>query len=171
MIDAYGRPNVMDVFIHRPILAVVISLALTLVGLYALHALPVLQFPRIESSSLVITTPYVGASAERVQGFITDPIERVAATVPGVDYVDSTTLAGLSTVTVWLKLNENSTDALAELTARLQQIRFELPAGAEDPSIQVSRADKQGAGFYLDVPINGNLTRAAVTDYLTRHVN
>jgi multidrug efflux pump len=171
MIDDYGRPNVMDVFIRRPILAVVISLALTLVGLYALHALPVLQFPRIESSSLVITTPYVGASAERVQGFITDPIERVAATVPGVDYVDSTTLAGMSTVTVWLKLNENSTNALAELTARLQQIRFELPAGAEDPSIQVSRADKQGAGFYLDVPINGNMTRADVTDYLTRHVN
>lgn len=167
----YGRPNAMDVFVHRPVLAVVISLALTIVGLYAMHALPVLQFPRIESSSLVITTPYVGASAERVQGFITDPIERVAATVPGVDYVDSNTLAGLSTVTVWLKLNEDSTAALAELTARLQQIRFELPAGAEDPAVQVSRADKQGAGFYLDVPIRGRLTRADVTDYLTRHVN
>jgi multidrug efflux pump len=166
-----GQPGSMDVFVYRPVLAVVISLALTLVGLYAMRSLPVLQFPRIESSSLVITTPYVGASAERVQGFITDPIERVAATVPGVDYVDSNTLSGLSTVTVWLKLNEDSTLALAELTARLQQIRFELPAGAEDPSIQVVRADKQGAGFYLDVPIKGELTRAAVTDYLTRHVN
>lgn len=119
----------------------------------------------------MITMPYVGASAERVQGFITDPIERVAATVPGVDFIDSTTLAGISTVTVWLKLNEDSTAALAELTARLQQIRYELPAGAEDPSIQVNRADKQGAGFYLDVPIRGNLTRASVTDYLSRHVN
>ncbi len=165
------RPTAMDVFIHRPVLALVISLALVLVGAYAMRSLPVLQFPRIESSSLVITTPYVGAPAERVQGFITDPIERVAATVPGVDYVDSTTLAGLSTVTVWLKLNEDSTAALAELTARLQQIRFELPAGAEDPSIQVNRADKQGAGFYLDVPINPPHTRASVTDYLTRHVN
>jgi multidrug efflux pump len=171
-----ANPSFMDSFVHRPVLAVVISLALIIVGLHAMRSLPVLQFPRIESSSLVITTPYVGASAERVQGFITDPIERVAATVPGVDYVDSTTLAGLSTVTVWLKLNEDSTAALAELTARLQQIRFELPAGAEDPSIQVNRADKQGAGFYLDVPIHnetkdGKLTRASVTDYLTRHVN
>ena len=167
----FGRATVMDVFVQRPVLAMVISLALTLVGVYALRSLPVLQFPRIESSSLVITTPFVGASAERVQGFITDPIERVAATVPGVDYVDSNTLAGLSTVTVWLKLNEDSTRALAELTSRLQQIRFELPDGAEDPSIQVMRADKQGAGFYLDVPVTGTLTRAGVTDYLTRHVN
>lgn len=165
------RPSAMDLFVHRPVLAIVISLALVIVGLFAMRSLPVLQFPRIESSSLVITTPYIGASAERVQGFITDPIERVAATVPGVDYVDSNTLAGLSTVTVWLKLNEDSTAALAELTARLQQIRFELPAGAEDPSVQVNRADKQGAGFYLDVPIRGSLTRAGVTDYLTRHVN
>lgn len=166
-----NRASVMDVFVQRPVLAVVISLALILLGVQAMRALPVLQFPRIESASLVITTSYVGASAERVQGFITDPIERVAATVPGVDYVDSNTLAGLSTVTVWLKLNEDSTAALAELTSRLQQIRFELPAEAEDPSIQVVRADKQGAGFYLDVPLTGQLSRAVVTDYLTRHVN
>jgi multidrug efflux pump len=166
-----NRPNLMDIFIKRPVLAVVISLALTVVGLYAVHVLPVLQFPRIESSSLVISTPYVGASAERVQGFVTDPIEQVAASVPGIDYIDSNTLAGMSTVTVWLKLNENSTLALAELTARLQKIRFELPAGAEDPAIEVRRADKQGAGFYLDVLLNGNMTRAEVTDYLTRHVN
>jgi multidrug efflux pump len=171
MITGEHHKKITDIFVQRPIIAVVISLALTIVGLYSFHKLPVLQFPRIESSSLVITTPYVGASAERVQGFITDPIERVAATVPGVDYVDSTTLAGISTVTVWLKLNENSTAALAELTARLQQIRFELPAGAEDPSIQVNRADKQGAGFYLDIPITGAMTRAEITDYLTRRVN
>ncbi len=171
MTRQYGSPTVMDVFVRRPVLAVVIALGLVMVGLHAVQVLPVLQFPRIESSSLVITTPYVGASAERVQGFITDPIERAAATVPGIDYIDSNTLAGLSTVTVWLKLNENSTLALAELTARLQQIRFELPAGAEDPSIEVRRADKQGAGFYLDVLIKGSMTRAEVTDYLTRHVN
>ena len=160
MSDAAHHSSPMDIFIKRPIIAVVISLALIVIGLYAAQKLPVLQFPRIESSSLVITTPFVGAPAERVQGFITDPIERIAATVPGVDYVDSTTLAGMSTVTVWLKLNENSTAALAELTARLQQIRYELPAGAEDPAIQVNRADKQGAGFYLDVPITGSHTRA-----------
>ena len=166
----YGAPAFTDIFVTRPVLAIVISLILVLTGIRSALELPTLQFPRIESSSLVINTAYVGASADVVQGFITDPIERAAATVPGVDYVDSNTLAGLSTVTVWLKLNENSSEALAELTTRLNQIRFELPAGAEDPSVEVKRADRENAVFYLPVHTEG-LGRADVTDYLIRHVN
>lgn len=164
-------PKFTDVFIKRPVLAVVVSVAFVLVGLRAVLDLPILQYPQIESSSLIITTPYVGASAEVVQGFITDPIERASASVPGVDYVDSRTTAGLSTVTVWLKLNEDSTRALAELSARLDQIRFELPQAAEDPAITVQRADRPYAGFYLDVKLTGSMRRAEVTDYLTRRVN
>lgn len=164
-------PKFTDVFIERPVLAVVVSVAFVLVGLRAVTGLPVLQYPQIESSSLIITTPYVGASAEVVQGFITDPIERASASVPGVDYIDSRTTAGLSRVTVWLRLNEDSTRALAELSARLDQIRFELPEGAEDPAITVQRADRPYAGFYLDVKLNGDMSRAEVTDYLSRRVN
>ena len=166
----FGSPTIMDVFVTRPVLAIVLSLVLVLAGLGAGRSLPVLQYPKIESSSLVITTAYIGASAETVQGFITEPIERVAATVPGVDYVDSNTLAGLSTVTVWLKLNQSSTAALAELSSRIDQIRFELPQDAEDPSVMVQRADRPAAVFYLDVITEG-FTRAEVTDYLTRQVN
>lgn len=159
----------MDIFVTRPVLAMVLCLVLMIAGGRAALDIPVLEYPRIESSSLVISTSYVGAPASVVQGFITDPIERVAATVPGVDYIDSSTLAGLSTVTVWLKLNENSTAALAELSSRLGQIRFELPADAEDPAVTVERADRSGAVFYLDV-VTENFSRAEVTDYLTRHV-
>jgi multidrug efflux pump len=146
-----GKPNALDIFVQRPLLAVVISLVLVLLGVRAAVEMPVLEFPEIESASLIITTPYVGAAAATVQGFVTDPIERAAATIPGVDYVDSTTTAGLSRVKVWLKLNESSTLALAELTARLGQIRFELPAGAEDPAVEVERTDASNAIFYLDV--------------------
>jgi len=163
------RPGVLDVFVLRPVLAVVISLLLVIAGLKAASGIPVLEFPRIESSSLVISTRYVGAPASVVQGFVTEPIERVASTVPGADYVDSSTTAGQSTVTVWLKLNENSTAALAELSARLGQIRYELPQGAEDPAVTVRRADRSGALFYLDVSTE-DIPRAAVTDYLSRHV-
>ena len=165
------KPRFTDIFVRRPVLAIVIAIALTLVGLRAAVQLPVLQFPSINSSSLQISTPYVGASAETVQGFITDPIERVAASVPGVDYVDSVTTAGYSLVTVWMKLNEDSSIALAELTARLNQIAFELPAGAEDPAITVVRADRPYAAFYLTVPLTETFTRAEVTDFLTRRVN
>ena len=170
MSQQLGRPSIFDIFIRRPVLSIVISAVLVIIGLRAATGLPVLQYPKIESSSLVITTSYVGASADMVQGFITDPIERAAASVPGVDYIDSNTLPGLSKVTVWLKLNQNSTLALAELTARLQQIRFELPVGAEDPAVRVQRADRQGAAFYLTVA-SGAMSRGEITDYLQKHVN
>lgn len=171
MSRAYGRPSIMDIFVRRPILSVVICLILVLSGLRASVELPILQFPKIESSSLVIHTRYVGASAKVMQGFVTEPIERVAASVPGVDYIDSVTLAGESTVTVWLKLNENSNSALAELSSRIDQVRYELPAGSEDPVVSVSRADRPHAAFYLYVPISDGMSRSEVTDYLTRRVN
>ncbi len=170
----YGKPTVMDVFSTRPVLSIVLSLGIVLMGLRAAMELPILQFPKISSSSLVITTPYIGASAEVVQGFITDPIERVASSVPGVDYVDSRTTPGVSTVTVWLKLNEDSTRALAELSSRLDQIRFELPEGAEDPSVEVVRADRPFAVFYLTVnydEANTQISRLEATDYLARNVS
>ncbi|MEH6606317.1 MAG: efflux RND transporter permease subunit [Pseudomonadales bacterium] len=169
--DLIEKPRFTDIFVHRPVLSIVICLALILVGVRAALSLPIAEFPQIESSSLVIETPYVGAPADVVQGFITDPIERVASSVPGVDYIDSITTAGFSQVTVWLKLNENSTMALAELSSRLDQIRFELPPGAEDPSINVVRADSPNAGFYLDVPLEQGISRAEATDYLVRRVN
>lgn len=169
MSRSLDKPNVLDIFIQRPLLAVVMSLALVLLGIRAAVQMPVLEFPQIESSALTINTPYVGASAETVQGFVTDPIERAVSTVPGVDYIESTTTAGMSSVKAWLKLNEPSTLALAELTARLSQIRFELPAGAEDPAIIVTRADASNSIFYLDVDIS-DLNRAEISDYLSRYV-
>ena len=96
------RPKFTDVFVERPVVSVVIALALLLIGLRAAIELPVLQYPRIESSTLEITTPYVGASAETVQGFITDLVERAAATIPGIDYIESRTTPGRSDVTVFL---------------------------------------------------------------------
>ena len=156
-----------DTFIKHPVLAAVVNLVIVLVGWRALTTLPVQQYPKIESSSVIITTVYYGASAENVRGFLTTPIERVVSAISGVDYVESTSRAGLSTVTVHLKLNHNSTAALAEVTARLQQVRSELPAEAEPPVVEVQRADRPYASFYLsftsterDVP--------AVTDWLAR---
>jgi multidrug efflux pump len=169
MKTSMGKPNIFDVFINRPLLAVVISFTLVLLGVRAAIDMPVLEFPEIELSALVITTPYTGASAETVQGFVTDPIERAVSTVPGIDYVDSSTTAGTSVVTAWLKLNESSTLALAELNTRLSQIRFELPAGAEDPAVAVERSDASNAIFYLDVQMGGR-SRAETTDYLSRYV-
>lgn len=172
-IRAFNTPSWLDVLSTKPIIAIVLTLAIVLIGVRAATDLPILQFPKLDSASIEITTPYVGASAEIVQGFVTDPIEKAAASVPGIDYIDSATTPGLSRVTVWLNLNVDSAKALAELSARLDQIRFELPQGAEDPAIQVVRADRPFAVFYLTVLFdeeNAKISRSDVSDYLSRRV-
>ena len=164
------RPRWNDIFVKRPVIAIVVSLLLLLAGLRSAIDIPVLQFPVIKSSSIQIMTPYPGATAESVQGFVTEPIERVANAIPGVDYVESTTTSGESIVTAWMKLNEDSTDALAELSSGLSQIRLELPDGAEDPFIEVSRADSPYASFYLAVRVPETLPLGEVTDIVQRDI-
>src|SRR3989454_183640 len=158
-----------DTFIRHPVLAVVVNLVIVLVGWRAITTLPVQQYPNIQSSSVLITTVYYGASAETVRGFLTTPIERVVSAISGVDYVESTSRAGVSTITVHLKLNHNSTAALAEVTARLQQVRSELPAEAEPPVVEVQRADRPYASFYLSFTSSAREI-PALTDWLTRNM-
>ncbi|HEY8521604.1 MAG TPA: efflux RND transporter permease subunit [Gammaproteobacteria bacterium] len=156
-----------DVFIKHPVLAAVVNLVIVLAGFRALTTLPVQQYPDIESSSVVITTVYTGASAETVRGFITTPIERAVSAISGVDYVESTSRAGLSTVTIHLELNHDATAALAEVTARLQQVRSELPAEAEPPVVDVQRADRPYASFYVSFN-SDRRTVPELTDWLAR---
>jgi multidrug efflux pump len=156
-----------DTFIKHPVLAVVINLVIVLVGWRALSSLPVQQYPQIESSSIIITTVYYGAGAETVRGFLTTPIERAVSAIGGIDHIESTSRAGVSTVTVRLKLNHSSTAALAEVTARLQQVRSELPPDAEPPAVEVQRADRPYATFYLSFT-STERDPPAVTDWLMR---
>jgi multidrug efflux pump len=156
-----------DVFIKHPVLALVVNLVIVLVGWRALTTLPVQQYPQIESSSIVITTVYYGAGAETIRGFLTTPIERVVSTIAGYDYIESTSRAGQSTVTVRLKLNYDSTAALAEITARLQQVRSELPQAAEPSIVDVQRADRPNATFYLSFN-SSERSVPAITDWLLR---
>ena len=156
-----------DVFIKHPVLAIVVNLVILLLGWRSLGGLPVQQYPKIESSSVVITTTYYGASAETVRGFLTTPIERVVSAISGVDYLESASRAGLSTVTVHLKLGHPSVSALAEVTARLQQVRTELPADAEPPVVEVQRADRPYASFYLSFT-SPQRDGPAMTDWLLR---
>lgn len=156
-----------DVFIVHPVLAIVVNLVILLAGWKALTSLPVQQYPKIENSLVVITTVYYGASAETIRGFISTPIERVVSAISGVDYVESTSRSGVSTVTVHLKLNHSSTAALAEVTARLQQVRAELPPEAEPAAVEIQRADRPYASFYLSFS-SQERTVPAITDWLLR---
>ncbi|QJE95436.1 efflux RND transporter permease subunit [Luteolibacter luteus] len=156
-----------DTFIKHPVLAIVVNLVIVLVGWRAIGSLPVQQYPKLESSSVLVTTLYYGASAETVRGFLTTPIERAVSQIGGVDHVESTSRAGVSTVTVRLKLNHNTTAALSEINARLQQVRAELPAEAEPPTVEIQRADRPYATFYLSFT-SSERSVSAVTDWLAR---
>jgi multidrug efflux pump len=159
--------SITDTFIRHPVLALVVNLAIVVLGWRALTSLPVQQYPQLENSSVIITTVYYGASAETVRGFLTTPIERAVSAISGVDSIESTSRAGVSTVTIRLKLNHSSTAALAEVNARLQQVSAELPAEAEPPVVDVLRADRPYASFYLSFT-STERSVPAITDWLVR---
>src|SRR6476659_1632763 len=112
-----------DVFIRRPVLAIVISLVIIVAGLQAIRGLNVRQYPKLESATITVRTAYVGASADLVRGFITSPLERSIAAADGIDYIESQSVLGLSTINVRLKLNFNAANALADISARVNQVR------------------------------------------------
>jgi multidrug efflux pump len=158
-----------DLFLRRPVLAIVVNLIIIIAGLQAIRSLNVRQYPKLESASISVTTVYVGANAELVRGFITTPLERVIAAADGIDYIESQSVQGLSTINVRLKLNFNASSALADVSARVDQVRADLPPEAQVPAISIQPSDAQIASMYLSFG-STILADNQVTDYLTRIV-
>ncbi len=163
------RPAFTDLFVRRPVLALVVNIIIVIAGLQAWNSLSVRQYPRSENAQVVITTPYIGASAEVVRGFITTVIERAVASADGIDYVESKSLSGLSIVTARLKLNYDATRALADITAKVNQVRSDLPPEAELPSISVESAAREFAAAYLSFS-SDSMLQSEITDFLVRVV-
>src|SRR5512141_1244220 len=130
-----------DLFIRRPVLAIVVNLVVVIAGVQAIRSLVVRQYPRSENAAISVTTVYVGASADLVRGFITTPLERAIAAADGIDYIESSSKLGLSTVTARLKLNYDATKALAQISAKVDQVRGDLPPESQVPVISVQSAD------------------------------
>jgi len=158
-----------DLFIHRPVLAMVINLLIIIAGLQAIRTLNVRQYPRSENAAVTVTTVYVGASAELVRGFITTPLERAIAAADGIDYIESQSSQGLSTINVRLKLNYDAIKALSEISSKVDQVRRDLPPEAEVPTINVESADSRFASAYLSFT-SDILAQNEITDYLVRVV-
>src|ERR1700736_3079979 len=158
-----------DLFIKRPVLAMVVSLVILIAGLQSIRSLSVRQYPRSDIAIVQVTTVYVGANAGLVRGFITTPIERVIASADGIDYMESSSAQGLSTITVHLKLNYDTNSALTQIQAKLAQVRNDLPPESQAPVIDLETADTQFAAMYLGFS-SANLDQNQITDYLTRVV-
>src|SRR5256884_6342162 len=158
-----------DLFIKRPVLAMVVSFVILVAGLQAMKTINVRQYPRSDIAAITITTVYVGADAELVRGFITTPLERAIAAAGGIEYIQSQSQQGVSTITARLKLNYDANKALSDISSKVDAIRRDLPPEAEIPVIAIQAADSQSASAYLSFTSN-ILQPNEVTDYLVRLV-
>ena len=158
-----------DLFVKRPVLAIVVNLVILIAGLYSIRSLSVRQYPRSDIAVVQVSTTYVGANADLVRGFITTPLERVIASADGIDYMESSSAQGLSTITVHLKLNYDTNAALTQIQAKMAQVRNDLPPEAQAPVIDLQTADNQFAAIYIGFS-SADLDQNQITDYLTRVV-
>src|SRR6185295_4963863 len=158
-----------DLFIKRPVLAIVVNLIILIAGLQSIRSLSVRQFPRSDMAVVTVTTVYVGANADLVRGFITSPLERVIASADGIDYIESSSAQSVSTITVHLKLNYDTNAALTQVQSKVAQVRNDLPPEAEAPIINMETADNQFASMYIGFA-SKDLDQNQITDYLTRVV-
>ncbi|MET0555274.1 MAG: efflux RND transporter permease subunit, partial [Vicinamibacteria bacterium] len=158
-----------DLFIKRPVLAIVVNLVILIAGLYSIRSLVVRQYPRSDIAVIRVSTVYVGANADLVRGFITTPLERVIASADGIDYLESSSAQAVSTITVHLKLNYDTNAALTQIQAKVAQVRNDLPPEAEAPEIELETADNQFAAMYIGFA-SKDLDQNQISDYLTRVV-
>ena len=158
-----------DLFVKRPVLAIVVNLVILIAGLQSIRSLSVRQYPRSDIAVVQVTTTYVGANADLVRGFITTPLERVIASADGIDYMESSSAQGLSTISVHLKLNYDTNAALTQIQAKVARVRNDLPPEAEAPVIELQTADNEFASMYLGFS-SSDLDQNQITDYLTRVV-
>ncbi len=158
-----------DLFVKRPVLAIVVNLVILIAGLQSIRSLSVRQYPRSDIAVVQVSTVYVGANADLVRGFITTPLERVIASADGIDYMESSSTQGMSTITVHLKLNYDTNAALTQIQAKVAQVRNDLPPEAEAPIIDLQTADTEFAAMYIGFS-SSDLDQNQITDYLTRVV-
>ena len=161
--------SITDIFVRRPVLAIVVNMVIVIAGLQALGSLNVRQFPRSDNAAITIDTAYIGAGAELVKGFITTPLERAIASADGIDYIESQSSMGISRIQAHLQLNYDPVKALSEISSKVDQVRGDLPPEAEVPVINVESTDSRFASAYLSFT-SKVLDRNEITDYLTRVV-
>lgn len=157
-----------DTFIQRPVWAIVVSLFILILGLRSIFELPVNQWPRTENTVVTITTAYYGADASTVAGFITQPLESAIAQAQGIDYLSSSSITGVSTITATLRLNYDASKALTEINTQVNSVKNQLPAQAQEPVLTIAvgqTTDAMYLGFYSDTLPTNN-----ITDYLVRVV-
>ena len=155
-----------DIFINKPVLAVVVSLFILLFGLRAFSSLNVREYPELQNAVINVSTTYFGADADLIQGFITTPLEREIASAEGIEYLTSSSSAGASTIQAYIRLDQDPNEALTQISAKINKLRGQLPQESEDPVIDLQQG-QQIAAMYVSFA-SERLDNNQITDYLTR---
>jgi multidrug efflux pump len=155
-----------DIFINKPVLAVVVSLFILLFGLRAFNSLNVREYPELQNAVINVSTTYFGADADLIQGFITTPLEREIASAEGIEYLTSSSAAGVSTIQAYIRLDQDPNEALTQISAKINKLRGQLPQESEDPVIDLQQG-QQIAAMYVSFA-SERLDNNQITDYLTR---
>jgi multidrug efflux pump len=157
-----------DLFIRRPVLSLVVSLLILLIGARAMYGLQIRQYPKLSNTTITVTTVYPGASPDLIEGFITTPIEQAVATAEGIDYLTSNSVLSTSAITAYIKLDYDPSKALTDVIAKVQQVKYLIPTAAQDPVI-IKATGQTTAVMYIGFA-SPTLQSAAISDYLTRVV-
>ncbi len=155
-----------DIFINKPVLAIVVSLFIMLFGLRAFSSLNVREYPELQNAVINVSTTYFGADADLIQGFITTPLEREIASAEGIEYLTSSSAAGVSTIQAYIRLDQDPNEALTQISAKINKLRGQLPQESEDPVIDLQQG-QQIAAMYVSFA-SERLDNNQITDYLTR---
>lgn len=155
-----------DIFIKRPVLAISLSLLIVLLGFQALGKMQVREYPNMTNTVITVSTSYYGANADLIQGFITQPIEQAIAQADNIDFMTSQSFLGQSTITVYMKLNTNPNGAVADILAKVNSVRSQLPSEAEDSTIDLSTGSSTSV-IYISFS-SEQLNSSQITDYLER---
>ncbi|GGY31317.1 acriflavine resistance protein B [Rhodanobacter panaciterrae] len=157
-----------DLFVNKPVLAIVVSLLILVLGVKAVSSLTVRQYPKTENATVTVSTAYYGADAQTMAGFVTQPLEQAISQAQGIDYLSSSSVQGVSSITATLRLNYDANRALTEITTQVNSVKNQLPPQAQQPVLNVQTGETVDAmymGFYSDVLPTNN-----ITDYLARVV-
>jgi multidrug efflux pump len=157
-----------DLFVQRPVLAIVLSMLMLVVGLRAIFQLPVNQYPQTENATVTISTTYYGADANTIAGFITQPLEAAISQAQGIEYLSSSSSSGVSVITATLRLNYEANKALTEINTKVASVRNQLPPAAQQPVLTV-QVGQQGDSMYIGYE-SSILPSNALSDYLVRVV-
>jgi multidrug efflux pump len=160
--------NFTDLFIRRPVLSSVISLAILVIGLRSMALLPIRQYPQTENAVVTVSTAYFGASPDTIAGFITTPLENAIAQANGIDYMTSSSISGVSTISVNLRLNYDANKALSEIITQVNSVKNQLPQGAQASVISIAVGQTIDAMY---ISFNSKILPSnKITDYLIRVV-